>query len=327
MKALLKKLYPEEIIAISAVCLMAIVFWFIPQPLRWADPLLIKSLVIRLAMPMFIYLMATWLWRAAKICRPNRLGRIFWETLEHSVRLWGVFYLALIVHFNIKINVGVWRKTLYDPGLLAIDRWLEHWFGWLGTWHTWVVQFYDLTLLYGFVFEAMFLFSFIVLRIGQPERKFREMFAAIILVNLLGSLGYIVWPTLGPFIADTPTSPYMQAVFAQMYTKYYIYVSSGGLNYTPTFLTQGLAAMPSLHIGNAAVFTYFIWRDKRWWLPLYILICAFIVVEALYSRFHYFVDLVVGVELAAIAIILALWLYVWYDRTQSHRHPAATRTT
>lgn len=306
---------------------MAIVFWFLPQPLRWADPLLIKSLVMRLVIPMFIYMVTIFMWRISKIHPDNKVGQLFWEILEHSVRLWGIFYLALIVHFNIKINVGVWRKTLYDPGLLAIDRWLEQWIGWLSAWHAWVVGFYDLTLLYGFVFEAMFLLSFIVLRIGQSERKFREMFAAIILVNLLGSLGYIVWPSLGPFIADAPTSPYMQAVFAQMYAKYYTYVNSAGLEYTPTFLTQGLAAMPSLHIGNAAVFTYFIWRDKHWWLPLYILMCGFIVVEALYSRFHYFVDLVVGVELAAIAIILALWLYVWYDRTRSHRHPTATRST
>lgn len=326
MKALLKKLYPEEIIAISAVCLMAIVFWFLPQPLRWADPLLIKSLIMRLLMPMLIYLAALLLWRAARIRQHDQLGQLFWESLEHSVRLWVVFYLALIVHFNIKINVGVWRKTLYDPGLLAIDRWLEQWISWLSAWHAWVVRFYDLTLLYGFVFEAMFLLSFIVLRLGQSERRFREMFAAIILVNLLGSLGYIVWPALGPFIADTPTSPHMQAVFSSMYTKYYTYVSSAGLNYTPTFLTQGLAAMPSLHMGNAAVFTYFIWRNKPRWLWLYILICAFIAVEALYSRFHYFVDLIVGVEIAAIAIIVAQWLYVWYDRARPHRHATTTHS-
>ena len=270
---------------------MAIVFLFLPQPLRWSDPVLNKSLIQRLVLPMFMYLMAVFLWRIPRLRAQDSISLVFWKAVEHSLRLWGAFYLVLIVHFNIKINVGVWRHTLYDPGLLAIDRWLGQWFNWFSAWHAWVNQFYDLTLLYGFVFEAMFLFSFIILRLGQTERKFREMFAAIILVNLLGTVGYVLWPALGPFIADTPASPYMQEVFAHMYTKYYAYVSSTGLNYTPSFLTQGLAAMPSLHIGNAVVFTYFIWRDKRRWLSLYLMVCGFIAIEALYTRFHYFIDL------------------------------------
>ncbi|EKD76058.1 MAG: hypothetical protein ACD_43C00237G0001, partial [uncultured bacterium] len=202
IKSFLKKLYPEEHIAIWAFCLLAIVFFILPQPLRWSDPVLNKSLVLRLVMPMFIYMVTLLLWRTARLTKTTTLGSMFWKTAWHSLRVWGLFYLILIVHFNIKINVGVWRHTLYDPGLLAIDLWLAQWFGWFSVFHTWVNQYYDLTLLYGFVFEIMFLVSFVALRLGKSERKFREAFAAIIIVNLLGSLGYLLWPALGPFIAD-----------------------------------------------------------------------------------------------------------------------------
>jgi membrane-associated phospholipid phosphatase len=321
------RLYPEELIAIGASGLMAIVFLLLPQPLRWSDPVLYKSLLLRLVMPMFLYLVMCLLWRIAHLKPDEPFGPILWQTSWHSLRLWGAFYLTLIVHFNIKINLGVWRDRLYDPGLLVIDRWLGQWFDWATNWHRVIDQFYDFTQLYGFVFETMFLLSFIILRLGQAERKFREMFAAIILVNLLGSLGYIAWPALGPFITADPASPYMQTVLATMYSKYYSYVSSGGLDYVPSFLTQGLAAMPSLHLANAIVFSYFIWRDRRGWLPLYILITGFIAVEALYSKFHYFTDLVIGTEIAVIAIILALWLYAWYDRSATHRHSRSTHPT
>src|SRR5690606_38290906 len=65
-----------------------------------------------------------------------------------------------------------------------------------------------------------------------------------------------------------------------------------------THITVGLAAMPSLHTGGSFLFLLFAWRHAQVLLPLYLPLFAFISIDAVASRWHYFIDLPAGVVLA-----------------------------
>jgi membrane-associated phospholipid phosphatase len=70
-------------------------------------------------------------------------------------------------------------------------------------------------------------------------------------------------------------------------------------------LTFGLAAMPSLHAGASFIFLCYAWRHVRWLGVVYVPVFIWILFEAMASRWHYGVDLVVGVVMAYGCILLA----------------------
>jgi hypothetical protein len=58
------------------------------------------------------------------------------------------------------------------------------------------------------------------------------------------------------------------------------------------------AAMPSLHTGGAFLFLPLAWRYTRLLVPLYSILFTFIVIDAIGSRWHYLMDVPVGIVLA-----------------------------
>jgi membrane-associated phospholipid phosphatase len=70
-----------------------------------------------------------------------------------------------------------------------------------------------------------------------------------------------------------------------------------------THFTVGLAAMPSLHAAGAFLFWLFAWKHGRILLPLYSILLFFILVTSIASRWHYAIDIPVGIALA--------WGCVW----------------
>ena len=293
---------------------MAIVFVFSPIPWRWLDDALWFVLFKRLIFSWFVFWMLLFLQKAIKPISFDQLGKMGLNSFLFATRIWVVFYLCLIIHFNIKINVGLWRDTLYDPALYQFDQFSDWFIQAVLFWHPTVDGWFDLAPWYGVVYEFSFLFTFALFALVRRS-AFRLMFGATVMTMLLGSLFYILLPAVGPFLYDTPASPYMQQVLPIMYEKYFSYVASDGQYYIPTFLIQGLAAMPSLHIAQILVFTYFIWRHLRWLSVLYIPITLFIFAEAMYTKYHYLLDLVIGAELAIIGIILTFILYEWRARS------------
>lgn len=276
---------------------MAFGFAWSPLPLRWMDPTLWFVFFARIGFAWFVFFAAHFLWT-------KQLLRSF----VLSTRVWLVFYLALIIHFNLKINVGVWRSTLYDASLYQIDQWLSPLIHALLWWHPYLDQLIDVTPAYAVVFEFSFLAAFLYLSIVNPGR-FRLVFCATILTLLFGSILYVLLPAIGPFMYELPNSPYMRQVVVSMYQRYYSYVSTGGVHYPDSFLIQGLAAMPSLHLANSAVFTYFLMKQNRWVGSVALTLTVFIFIEALYTKFHYSLDLIFGLLVAALAIVLTYLLY------------------
>jgi hypothetical protein len=293
---------------------VAIVFALSPLPLRWWDDGLKFIFFERFVFASFVFAIVYYLW----YYRTTSLHKSF----IFSLRVWLVFYLTLVIHFNLKINVSIWQNILYDAWFHQVDLWMTPISSILESWHPLVDKVFDTAPWYATLFEFCFLGTFLVLSL-KSKRGFHLMFCSTIIVLLLGSLGYVLFPAVGPFLYDTPASPHMRAVLSAMYQQYYAYVSSHGQVYSPDYLINGLAAMPSLHIANILIFSFFIYHYIRPLSIVYIPLTVFIFLEATYTKFHYWTDLMVGIPLAGLAIIITYWLYAIYDRallpTRHHR--------
>lgn len=236
------------------------------------------------------------------------------DSFLFSSRVWLVFYLALVIHLNIKINVGLWNPVNYDAFLQYSDQWLQWLIDGVLWWHPFIDQYVDSAEWYTTVYEFMFLLSFAVFSLKEMA-LFHKVFCATVISLLLGTFGYLLFPTIGPFVYALPTSPLLQQAMPIMYQQYTLYTASAGVAYTPSYLVQGLAAMPSLHVAQVAVFTYYIWKHLKPLSVLYIPITAFIMLEAVYTHYHYVADLAAGLLVAGGAILLTQYMYARRPRT------------
>lgn len=309
----MRRMYPEEKVVLVVLGFVLLAFSFYPFSVIWFDPQQSIYIVMRLALPaVFFWMVRFFQLTLRKPVLPHALRVSAWETL----RVWVVLYLALVVHTNVKINIGLFNPALYDVSLFAIDNWILQFASpvtMLASAHAWLNTRVDVTQYYITVYELMFMISFIVHYL-KDHKQFRVMFAATIFTLFVGTGVYVLLPALGPFIYVLPQSPYMQHVVNSMLDGYIQYNASSGALYQPGMIIQGLAAMPSLHIANAFVFVWFAYKYARRLLWLYIPALVFIAVEAVYTRLHYTLDLVIGLEIAVIGIVLATGIYQLRDQ-------------
>lgn len=130
-------------------------------------------------------------------------------------------------------------------------------------------------------------------------------------------------PALGPFIYERGANPAVSEIQAEMLAIYH-QIATGGPAWVAangsSVLATGLGAMPSLHAGGSFLFLWFAWRYERPLLVLYVPLFTFICVEAIASRWHYLIDLPMGILLARGCIALAFR----FDRLPN---PAAAKTS
>lgn len=161
--------------------------------------------------------------------------------------------------------------------------------------------------LYMIFFILMFMISFLF-HSAWDRRNIRRLFMASILVQAIGSLCYLIMPAVGPFIFENGLSQHATKCQLSMWEGYQTLVRSGPAwlhDNAPRYFTAGLAAMPSLHVGASWVFVHYAGRSLKYLLVVYIPFFSWIVIEAVASKWHYFIDLPVGVALALLCIWLA----------------------
>ena len=211
------------------------------------------------------------------------------------------YAIVLICHFNLKLWSPHINPLLWDEFYWQIDAFFRP-----------VVEacFYLREAMaplipldsnfYMVAFIAMFYLSFCFHALRSPHH-FRTLFLAALLFQGLGAIAYLVMPALGPFLYESGVEPMQTAAQHSMLGAYRANTAGGGewiaVN-GATHLTVGLAAMPSLHTGGSFLFLLFAWRYARVLVPLYILLFAFISIDAVASRWHYLIDLPVGIALA-----------------------------
>ncbi len=293
--------------------MVAIVFALSPLPLRFIDDSLWFIFFKRIGVSWFILAVIHILWKIIHTTRPA-IGTIVRDSFLFSSRVWLVFYLTLVIHLNLKINVGVWNPANYDAFLQHTDQWLRWLIDGVLWWHPFIDPYVDSAAWYTTVYEFMFLLSFAVFSL-KSVALFHKVFCATVISLLLGTFGYLLFPAIGPFVYTLPTSPLLQQALPIMYYQYDLYTASAGANYTASYLVQGLAAMPSLHVAQVAVFTYYIWKHLKPLSALYIPMTAFIMLEALYTHYHYVADIAAGLLVAGSAIVVTHYIYARHART------------
>lgn len=173
----------------------------------------------------------------------------------------------------------------------------------------------------------MFYISFLYHAIRTPE-MFGRLIVSVIALQALGTVAYLIAPALGPFIYEAGVNPIITGGQASMLEFYQASVANGpewlASHGSPNF-TVGLAAMPSLHAASAFLFFLFAFHHGRPLLAPYSFILLYILVMAVASRWHYVIDLPIGMALAWVSYILAKYLDRALDRTAPSADQAAAQ--
>jgi hypothetical protein len=220
----------------------------------------------------------------------------------------GLLLVTVLVHFNLKAWMPLVHSRLFDAELQASD-----WgFGELVPWFIALRQRLaagfvhvglDLDPLYHHAFVAMFFTSFMAHGALGSARNFRRVVLAVSLVLLLGGVLYWVLPAKGPFVFRPSESHDAAQAQQQMAVAFDTFVRTRVP--PPGYFTLPLAAMPSLHVAHATLFTALAFRRFPWLGACFLVVLLFILVEAVASGWHYVLDLPVGALLAGACLWLA----------------------
>jgi membrane-associated phospholipid phosphatase len=217
---------------------------------------------------------------------------------------------------------------VYDEWLIAADRWL------FGTDPTvWLQRFASpaLTELLQVAYACFFALPIIVgaeLYLTGPDGRFRRWLFVCGLGFLLGYVGYLCVPAIGPRftlhgLGHTATD--LPGLWLTPYLRHVI--DAGGL--VPAVVADAAAArgaardaFPSGHAMMTLVSVWWSWREglrTRW--PLSI-VGSLLVVATVYLRYHYVVDVIVGALLAMLVIAVGPALHRWVAASLGTRDAA-----
>jgi len=213
------------------------------------------------------------------------------------------FTLILILHFNFKLWSSLLNTTNYDEFYQATDTFLAPAVRGMELVAARVAPLFDrLYNPYHDVFVAMFLAGFAVSALGGL-RQFEKVVTAAAMVLVLGGLAYSVAPAFGPFVYGPGHSELATAVQKSMMQNYGWYLSTGGpADLGAAFFVSGVAAMPSLHMAHAFLLTYYAARSAPISLLVFGPLAVYLATEAVANKFHYLIDLPVGIILAVTCI-------------------------
>lgn len=220
--------------------------------------------------------------------------------------------VILITHFNIKMWMSLINPIMWDDFYWGTDQMVRPLVEASFAVHNWAEAVFPAgEHLYLFAFLAMFAGSIIV-HSAQRFIVFRKVIFTAMLVHVLGALSYLVMPAAGPFLYEQGINSLESARQQHMYSGYQALVAGGRpwiASQGSQFMFAAVAAMPSLHVASSAVFVYYAWNHARWLGVLYLPLFVFIIFEAVATRWHYWIDVVAGLALTALAIALTAALF------------------
>lgn len=227
------------------------------------------------------------------------------KAIAVDLTLMVLFLIATYFHFSLKTWTHVINPNLYDAFYYEVDQSLQpvlDVFYWIRSSFFTLVPGVD--ALYQGAFLLLFIGGFCSLAITR-EAVYPRFCIAVLLTMSLGALSYLIAPALGPFIFEDGLN--QQATEAQAGMLWaHEQVKLGGMAWIkkagPSFFTGALAAMPSLHIAHAVVMTTFMVRTRSPLIGIFFLICFWVTIESVASRWHYLIDLPAGLLLAVFIV-------------------------
>lgn len=206
----------------------------------------------------------------------------------------GLFLPMVLSYFEMRILLPALQPELMDHELFAIDRWL---LGttpaiWMQAWNVrpvveWLSFFY-----YGyFLVLILMIIPSLFLGKGQPQR---ELTAGAMLIVAGGHFLYTVVPGAGPYATIAFDQP-LQGGF--WWHQVELTVATAGAQ---------LDIFPSLHTAFPTYFTLHAFAHRntppfRWIWPLLGFVAANIIAATLFLRWHWFIDVAIGLLFAVAA--------------------------
>jgi membrane-associated phospholipid phosphatase len=159
--------------------------------------------------------------------------------------------------------------------------------------HPWLTE----TLSVCYILFFPYLVFSIVYYFKRDLPTLRAFSVGLFTVYGVGFFGYSLVPAWGPWIA-------MKDAFHVPLEGFAI----TSLNTTIVTLgSNGVDVFPSLHCAVSSYFLFFDRTHARWRHRLYLVPCIGLWISTIYLRYHYFVDVLAGFALAAIALALSAW--------------------
>jgi hypothetical protein len=213
---------------------------------------------------------------------------------------------TIMMFVNLKQFIPAINERLYDSPLWRLDNWLH--FGTDPAVVTsqlaadyGVLPWLDRAYLLFYPAQVMVPLLFLVAKPLRPQRG--RFFFAYCLLWMLGGAMYVAWPTLGPiyyrssrfWLEQAPYATYLQDMLMRDYVQF-----RTDPNFYTVKLYQGVAALPSLHVGVLALFAIATSRWRMVAAALWLL-TAITFVGSLALGWHYAVDGYAGALLALLS--------------------------
>jgi membrane-associated phospholipid phosphatase len=146
----------------------------------------------------------------------------------------------------------------------------------------------------------------------RDRRRFRSFLLAVLLAGVMGSIGYMAVPAVGPLVA---------------YPDLFANALDGTLYSPVTTLLDAARAprdvFPSLHVGLSTIVLWYGAKLGRGWLYVLLPLVVANWVSTIYLRYHYLVDVIAGWAVAAAAIYLSTLLLAMEARYASRAAPSS----
>ncbi|MDP6406586.1 MAG: phosphatase PAP2 family protein [Alphaproteobacteria bacterium] len=219
-----------------------------------------------------------------------------------------VFSLVMWLHFHLKMWIPLLNPRRYDAFYQAIDVALAPLLtATIAVRQAVAVLLPSVDWWYMWAFIVLFFVSFSY-HTASDTSRFRPVFLATLINQSLGAVAYCLAPAVGPFLYDRGLNAMADAQQQNMWAAYQQLTATGPAwleSYGQAYFVAGLAAMPSLHVGASWIFVWYVFRARSHLRLPYVLLFAWIVIEAMASKWHYLIDLPAGIVLAAVAIWIA----------------------
>src|SRR5579884_1887278 len=146
--------------------------------------------------------------------------------------------------------------------------------------------------------------ALIIIPLCLGRKRALEFAGTVLTAYYLALVIFFVWPTIGPFsICPTHFADFPHSLATYGFQKIFVTKAQGFLTHQMPFRvdTDFYIAFPSMHIAQPLIVLWFLRRWKR--ITLFLLAYDVILVGAiLLLEWHYFVDLIGGILIAALAI-------------------------
>jgi membrane-associated phospholipid phosphatase len=281
--------------------------------------IIIPAMTLLLAKELVHYFLVGAKQSSAISADPGTFVKPYWEI----VRDWFPFLVILFMYYSL------WGDATHllvrhdcDPELIALDQRL------FGFQASVAIQRFITPARTAWMEFAYFYHILHIPLVGcfvymyRPRSRFREMMSGLIVVTFLGLLGYILVPAVGPIytLQNAYTVPLRQPI--PIFNQQLEFMDLARIHRD---------VFPSMHVAISFLVWLYAWRNSRalFWALAPLVLSLW--VSTVYLRYHYLVDVVVGLLLAPASFLLANWLFrrfsnlalpirvpsAWADRLQA----------